>query len=140
MGKPLQIIGFIFAGIMSVFLGFKSLGKTTIVIFSSLASAGENAASTCTWVHTPELFPTKVRALAHSLLNAWARVGGALAPHFVAMPVPWSAFLIGGFSAIAGFAVCGLEETAGKTLDDGHDVDTDLDDSLSDSCETDSVR
>ncbi|CAE7278220.1 svop-1 [Symbiodinium natans] len=125
--KPVQIVGFLLAGVASFFLGFKSLGKTAIVMFTSLASASENAASTCTWVHTPELFPTQVRGLAHSLLNACARVGGAIAPYIVATPVPWSAFLIAGFSGAAGLAVCGLEETAGKSLDDYHDIDTDVD-------------
>ena len=125
--KPVQIVGFLLAGVASFFLGFESLGKPAIVMFTSLALASENAASTCTWVHTPELFPTQVRGLAHSLLSACASVGGAIAPYVVAAPIPWSAFLIAGFSASAGFAVFGLEETAGKSLDDCHDIDSDVD-------------
>eukprot|EP01035_Chromulina_nebulosa_P016815 gene16815-22299_t len=58
--------------------------------------------SSTTWVATPELFPTEMRATGHSLCNSVARIAGIL-------------FIINSIAAIASYA---LPETSDQELDE----------------------
>ena len=55
-------------------------GKTPILIFGYLGRMAAMGSSCATWVVTPELYPTRVRATAHSFLNAVARLGAFASP------------------------------------------------------------
>jgi MFS family permease len=76
-----------------------SPNQTLIVILSAVARLGVFSASACTWVHTPELFRTEVRATGHAAANAMSQIGAAIGP-FIVYNLP-SDFAIGLSIAIA---------------------------------------
>lgn len=123
--KGVQVGGYVLAGVATVGLGFRDLGFTMLTLLSSVAVGAAAAASCATWVHTPELFPTKVRGVAHSLLNASARVGAFFAPYAVSDLISDldSALFITIGCLVAAAAVSCLMETAGLSIDN-EDVDT----------------
>jgi len=112
--KQIQIAGYGIVGFASIFVGFKQLGFGVLTFITSLASCAGMAASCATWVHTPELFPTKVRSTAHALLNAISRIGGFTAPFIVCdvVSAPVMAQILSAVSFAAALSVCGLCETA----------------------------
>ena len=87
------------------------------------------AASQTTWVMTPELYPTRVRATAHSLLNCFARIGALISPFLVISDLNTIVIVIilGLVNVMATFSSWSLEETAGKGLDHFEDKDEDED-------------
>eukprot|EP00607_Mallomonas_marina_P005404 CAMPEP_0182439890 /NCGR_PEP_ID=MMETSP1167-20130531/86714_1 /TAXON_ID=2988 /ORGANISM="Mallomonas Sp, Strain CCMP3275" /LENGTH=141 /DNA_ID=CAMNT_0024633691 /DNA_START=1187 /DNA_END=1612 /DNA_ORIENTATION=- len=77
-------------------------------------------ASSATWVTTPELFPTRMRATGHSMTNAMARVGGVIAPFLVqndGISLMRVAVILGSVNILAGCMVLMLPETKDRPLD-----------------------
>jgi len=106
-------------GVCAFLLGFRSLGRTSLTVIASLGRFAEMGASCATWVHTPELFPTELRALAHGMLNLMSKIGATLAPFLISdLFTQWQcASIMGGVSVSAAmFAMC-LPETSGKDID-----------------------
>ncbi|MEW5733904.1 MAG: MFS transporter [Thermodesulfobacteriota bacterium] len=96
---------------------------TGFIVFNLLMNMGPNST---TYILPVELFPTKVRASAHGLAAACAKVGAAsgalLLPILAAWPglgIPGVLFLVAG-AAMAGFLLTALfrVETMGRSLDD----------------------
>lgn len=79
---------------------------------------GVFAASAVTWIHTPELFPTRVRATGHAVSNSSAQIGSFCAPFLI---TSGSEGLVGsllaGVCAVAMLCALILPETAGSRLD-----------------------
>lgn len=86
-----------------------------------LARTGVFAASAVTWIHTPELFPTRVRATGHAVCNSSAQLGSFCAPFLI---TSGSSLLVGVLlavlSTVAMLCVLPLPETAGECLDTEH--------------------
>lgn len=110
--------------VSAVLLGFRSLGKVFLTVVASVGRLSEMAASCATWVHTPELFPTQVRAEAHSILNLISKIGAAIAPFLISdMFTQFEcAAIMGGMSLLAGISACCLPETAGVDMSEISDV------------------
>mmetsp|Transcript_19839 Transcript_19839/g.36935 ORF Transcript_19839/g.36935 Transcript_19839/m.36935 type:complete len:128 (-) Transcript_19839:202-585(-) len=84
-----------------------------------LARTGIFAASAVTWIHTPELFPTRVRATGHAVSNSSAQIGSFCAPFLINSGGDG---LVGGLLGVVSMlamlcALC-LPETAGLCLDE----------------------
>ncbi|CAE7655062.1 svop-1, partial [Symbiodinium microadriaticum] len=58
-------------------------GKAVFTGMSVLARLGVFSASAATWVHTPELFRTEVRATGHACANAMSQLGSSAGPFIV---------------------------------------------------------
>jgi hypothetical protein len=73
-------------------------------------------ASCASWVATPELYPTEMRATGHSVCVAWSRVGGFTTPYLVISSTSnlVVGLIIGLFCIIIGLATMKLPETTGK--------------------------
>ena len=87
--------------------------------------------ATCvTWIITPELLATQVRATGHGLVNALARVAGSMAPFVVqaGASTRLSGIILTIISVIVALSVLLLPETAGKTLGGAHQSDDDGED------------
>jgi hypothetical protein len=88
------------------------------LLWSMLARMGVFAASAVTWIHTPELFPTRVRATGHAVSNSSAQLGSFCAPFLI---TTGGAGLVGALlatlSAVAMVCVLLLPETSGTSLD-----------------------
>jgi hypothetical protein len=72
-------------------------------------------ASCASWVATPELYPTEMRATGHSVCVAWSRVGGLIAPFLVfsSMNKIIISSVLGVFSIFAAAGTILLPETSG---------------------------
>lgn len=105
-------------------LGFRSLGATALTIIASIGRLAEMAASCATWVHTPELFPTQVRAEVHGLLNLVSKVGAVFAPFLISDAfTQWECGVImASISLLAALCAFCLPETAGKDLSEMEDA------------------
>lgn len=91
-----------------------------------LARMGVFAASAVTWIHTPELFPTRVRATGHAVCNSSAQLGSFCAPFLLnAGSSGLVGCLLAGLSGMAMLCVLPLPETSGVCLDlDSDDIDS----------------
>ena len=91
----------------------------TIVILGFVTRMTSMAASQTGWVMTPELYPTRVRATAHSLVNCLARLGALASPFLVVSKTDTLtvAFILGLVNVVAAVAAWSLPETAGEGID-----------------------
>jgi len=114
-----QSIFYILGGAMALMLGFRSLDIRLLTAVASLGRLAEMAASSATWVHTPEIFPTKVRGQAHALLNLTSKIGAVAAQFFISDTFSQvsSAAIVASMSFIGGVAALFLKETAGAGLE-----------------------
>ncbi|MEH2482291.1 putative MFS transporter [Nitrobacteraceae bacterium AZCC 2146] len=102
------------------------LGATTVtqvVVFGSIACFFAASSALGVYVYTPELYPTRSRAIATSLGTAWLRFASMLGPLIVGMFVHdgiQTVFLLFGIVSVIGavvVATLGIE-TKGKTLEE----------------------
>ncbi|CAM9291173.1 unnamed protein product [Phaeothamnion confervicola] len=94
-------------------------GSAVTLVTAFVARASIGGMVTVIWVLTPEIFPTEVRATAHSLGLVFNYAGSAAAPYLV--DSGWAQLLIGGIVS-ASIIACGaivrsFSETAGRTVD-----------------------
>ncbi|MEU7303811.1 MFS transporter [Streptomyces sp. NPDC007206] len=106
-------------------LGLLSAGSATgVLIWTSLGSVFLFGANICLYLYTPELFPTRMRALGSSVGGALNRVGVILGPIVVGAVYADGAlgtvFVTLAVVALAGsvMAAAGAEETSGQRLED----------------------
>lgn len=119
-----QVMLYIVGAAFAVGLGFPDMNHTVLTVFSAVSLAAVNGASSCTWSHTPELFPTHARVLATGICSACARVGAASAPYVISdliPPLP-TALIMASFAGVAAIAVSFVRETRGAAIDDDHNV------------------
>ena len=92
---------------------------TTVLVLGYLIRMAAMGSSCATWVMTPELYPTRVRATAHSSLNCLARIGALLSPFLVvsSLNTLTVALILGLCNMVAVVAAWSLPETAGQALD-----------------------
>jgi len=108
-------------------LGLWTLGATSaiqVLVLGTCAYASFNSVGTAQYLYTPEIYPTRMRALATSVGSAWLRVASALAPAAVGLVVARAslaaAFLLLGVVLLAGGLITGLFgiETKGRPLEE----------------------
>jgi len=118
-----QVVFYALGAGAAFFLGFRSLSMNVLTVIASIGRLAEMGASCATWVHTPELFPTKVRAEAHALLNVASKVGATCAPFLISdrFSQRTSAAIMAAVSLTAALAAFLLPETAGKELGQLHE-------------------
>mmetsp|Transcript_89515 Transcript_89515/g.253664 ORF Transcript_89515/g.253664 Transcript_89515/m.253664 type:complete len:505 (-) Transcript_89515:50-1564(-) len=124
-------------------LSFRSLPKVVLTAFASLGRLAEMAASCATWVHTPELFPTRLRGEAHAGLNLVSKIGAACAPFILSKRFTQlqAGCIVSSMSLAGGIAALCLRETAGQDLSTGLDDPSEVEMSSavsSSSCTSDS--
>lgn len=116
--RPTQVLLYSLGGaavaLMCAPLSFSAGACTGFV--ARLAVMG---ASCATWVVTPELYPTEMRATAHSVCNSACRVGAFCSPYLVfsAAPVLAVGLALGAANLLAAAASALLPETCGRALD-----------------------
>ncbi|NBE51088.1 MFS transporter [Streptomyces boluensis] len=122
-----KVITSCLGGAAAVLLLLAWLGANTpvqVLIWSSLAAVFFFGANICLYVYTPELFPTRMRALGSSVGGAFNRLGVILGPIAVGAVYAGgeigTVFLVLGGVALAGAVVAGIgaEETAGRRLEE----------------------
>jgi putative MFS transporter len=117
--KPLLTIGF-FAGGVALLALYVSGVRTaqTLLVLISVGSFFMAAVSIGLNLYTPELYPTRVRALGTSLGGAWQRVAAGVGPIVVGALLAFglrSVFVYFGVLAIAGGGIAWAFATETKT-------------------------
>ncbi len=74
---------YLFASISVLLLGMASFLSSGLLLLSALVRMFAMGAACCTWVTTPELYTTEMRASGHAVANAFARVGSFFVPFLV---------------------------------------------------------
>lgn len=107
------------AGGAAVFCMGLSLPAVGLLTIAWLGRMLAMASSSATWVATPELFPTEMRATGHSICNVGARLGAFCSPYFIAADINVIGIGIGlaVVNALAAFSSFLLPETTGMSLD-----------------------
>lgn len=97
---------------------------TQLLVWTSIAAVFFFGSNICLYLYTPELFPTRMRALGSSVGGAMNRLGVILGPIVVGMAYAGGrispVFVMLGAVALAGgvVAALGAEETAGRRLEE----------------------
>lgn len=83
------IIAFIGAAVPLLWLGYNSghMTATMVLWFSSACSFFANSLLLALYVYTPEIYPTRSRALGASVATSWQRVGSIVGPMFVSFAI-----------------------------------------------------
>jgi hypothetical protein len=115
-----QAIGYFVGAVAVLVMALDFNSKDLVFWFALIARASAMGGSCATWVHTPELFPTSMRASGHSLCNVAARLAAFCAPYVVFSSLSnfTVAFILCLFNVAAGLAACMLPETAGMSLEE----------------------
>ncbi|TFJ82549.1 hypothetical protein NSK_006133 [Nannochloropsis salina CCMP1776] len=107
------------AFLLALFSGFRLPAHPHLLTAAMICRIGAMAASSATWVATPESYPTAVRSTGHSVASAVARVGAILAPEIIRGGainnwVPGG--ILTAVTVVAAMAAMMLPETGGKGL------------------------
>eukprot|EP00928_Gymnodinium_smaydae_P073622 TRINITY_DN5679_c1_g4_i1.p1 TRINITY_DN5679_c1_g4~~TRINITY_DN5679_c1_g4_i1.p1 ORF type:complete len:502 (+),score=100.27 TRINITY_DN5679_c1_g4_i1:29-1507(+) len=113
-----QGISYTIGACAAVVLAFPSLGTHAIFAAACAGRMAEMAGSCATWLQTTELFPTKVLAEVHTMLNSVSKIGAAFAPFLISdmFSQRQAGLIIALVSFIAGVAAMLLPETSGRNL------------------------
>jgi len=100
------IIAFTGAALPLLWLGYNSGALTADMVlwFSSACSFFANSLLLSLYVYTPEIYPTRSRALGTSVATSWQRIGSIVGPMLVSLAL--SGYGLG--AAFAGFACASL--------------------------------
>lgn len=103
------------AGFSVMFVGFELPTIGLLPYMSMIARLGAMGASCATWVATPELYPTEMRATGHSVCSSLAKIGSFFVPYFVVSSISLSTIgvTLAAVNFIASFVAFALPETAG---------------------------
>jgi len=120
------ILAFFGGALPLLWLGYNanSLTATMVLVFSSLCSFFSSSMLLSLYVYTPEIYPTRNRALGASVATSWQRIGSIVGPMFVSISIGrhglGAVFLVfAGASLLAGIiAVFFMQETKKRVLEE----------------------
>jgi len=122
--RPWYILAFFMAGAACVSLWLASAPTARVVlVLTSVTLFFVNSIAMVVFLHTPEIYPTRMRAFATSMASVWLRVASIIAPLFVGYTIARSSlsvvFLVFGLTAwLAAFVARFSVETKGRTLEE----------------------
>jgi len=96
----------------------------TVLLYASVSFFFISSISLAVYLYTPEIYPTRMRALGSSVASAWLRVASAIGPSVVGFTVGSyglaNVFLVFGLIALVGGVIAGLfgTETKGRVLEE----------------------
>ncbi len=118
------ILAFSLAGLACVYLWLWSAPTARVVLLlTSITLFFANSIAMVVFLHTPEIYPTRMRAFATSMASVWLRVASIVAPLLVGFTVARSSlstvFLVFGLTAwFAAFVARFSVETKGRVLEE----------------------
>jgi putative MFS transporter len=123
--KPLLAIGFFAGGVSLLVLVFAGVPTAvSLLVLVSIGSFFMGAVAIGINLYTPELYPTRIRALGSAIGGSWQRVAAGIGPNVVAGLLGTyglrSVFVYFGLLALAGgvLTVMFATETKGRTLEE----------------------
>ena len=115
---------FVVGGLLLAWLGFGGAHDVTLVIWLVTLSYGViGSANAVLYLYTPEIYPTRIRAMGTGMATSWLRLASAVGPTLVGVMVTragvGSVFLMfAGVSVVGAVAALGMIETQGRRLED----------------------
>lgn len=122
--RPWYILAFSMGGLACLCLWFWGAPSARVVLFlTSITLFFANSIAMVVFLHTPEIYPTRMRAFATSMASVWLRVASIIAPLFVGFTIARSSlsvvFLVFGLTAwVAAFVARFAVETKGRVLEE----------------------
>ena len=122
--RPWYILAFFMAGAACVSLWLWSAPTArAVLLLTSVTLFFVNSIAMVVFLHTPEIYPTRMRAFATSMASVWLRVASIIAPLFVGFTIARSSlsvvFLVFGLTAwLAAFVARFSVETKGRVLEE----------------------
>jgi len=118
------ILAFLVAGFACAALWYITTPSAfAVLVLTTVTAFCVNSIAMLVFLHTPEIYPTRIRALATSMASIWLRVASIVAPVFIGFTLARSSlamiFLAFGITAwIAAGAATLVIETTGRSLED----------------------
>ena len=122
--RPWFILTFALTGAACVSLWLlQAPSARSVLVLTTITAFLVNSIAMVVFLHTPEIYPTRIRALATSVASAWLRVASIVAPLFIALMLGHSSlpmvFLCFGITAWLASLVATLTvETKGRVLEE----------------------
>ncbi|MCY1292035.1 cation transport protein [compost metagenome] len=115
---------FVVSGILLAVLG--ALGAASpwsVMLLASSAYAVMGSATVLLYLYTPEIYPTRIRAIGTGLATSWLRAASAIAPAVVGMVLTGqgiaTVFLMFAGACVVGLvAACRMTETTNRPLEE----------------------
>jgi putative MFS transporter len=111
-------------GLILAYLGLLGAASVVnVIIFATIAYGIVGSTNAVLYLYTPEIYPTRMRALGTGLATSWLRIASAVAPTLVGLLVG-SGGIASVFLMLAGVSVVGaligsqMMETRGRQLED----------------------
>lgn len=119
IGRVKIQMGFYLSVSVGVLLIGIKMPDALLILFGTIARMCAMGATIVTWVATPELFPTRVRASGHSIASSIGRLGAFCVPFLVssAAPIFVVCTVISVVSLVAAISVYFLPETKDLRMD-----------------------
>ncbi|WP_028216538.1 MFS transporter [Paraburkholderia oxyphila] len=124
VGRRSWTVGsFVVAGIILAVLWWTgSTNVWTVIVLCSTAYAVIGSTNTLLYLYTPEIYPTRMRAIATALATSWLRGASAAAPALMGVIVQAgeldSAFIVfASVCAVGGLVALGMIETSRRRLE-----------------------
>lgn len=118
------VASFVIGGLLLAVLGLTGTGDVSAVMLLATLSYGViGSANAVLYLYTPEVYPTRMRAIGTGLATSWLRLASAVGPTIVGLMVGAggvaSVFLLfAGVSAIGAVAATGMLDTHNRRLED----------------------
>jgi MFS transporter, putative metabolite:H+ symporter len=118
------VAAFILGGGMLAFLGFLGAQKVwSVMILGTLGYGVIGSVNAVLYLYTPEIYPTRMRAIGTGLATSWLRIASAVGPAVVGFMVDakgiHSVFLmLAVVSALGALAATGMVETSDRRLEE----------------------
>jgi putative MFS transporter len=118
------VTAFLAGGILLAVLGFAgSRSVMAVMILATLSYGVVGSANAVLYLYTPEIYPTRMRAIGTGFATCWLRLTSAIGPPLVGMMVGaggvGSVFIMFGAVSFAGAVVAGqMIETRGRKLEE----------------------
>jgi MFS transporter, putative metabolite:H+ symporter len=118
------VTAFLAGGILLAVLGFAGAGSVmAVMILATLSYGVVGSANAVLYLYTPEIYPTRMRAIGTGFATCWLRLTSAIGPPLVGMMVGaggvGSVFIMFGAVSFAGAVVAGqMIETRGRKLEE----------------------
>jgi len=116
-------VGFAIGSALLAYLGFFAASSVVnVVVFGTLAYGVVGSINAVLYLYTPEIYPTRIRAIGTGLATSWLRLASAVAPALVGVLVNAkgisSVFLMfAGVSLIGALVALRMIETRGRQLE-----------------------
>ena len=118
------IYAFLLGGAMLAFLGFIWAQKVLpVVLLATLGYGVIGSINAVLYLYTPEIYPTRIRAIGTGLATSWLRIASAVGPALVGFMVSArginSVFLMfAGVSVVGALAAMRMTETSDRSLEE----------------------